>query len=380
MWSTCSCLSFNLSMILGKYGELEWYWIISSSSMMHWNPASEKSTSPSPGFKRCLLVLDFSLNFGNLTFTSNFDLLINMPEITENTPPSLLAQLSVLALQPYASLSGVLALMIILAIFKAVFDQDEKLIPGYAAVEHKQRVGLMPGMAGFLFDVHSSEVFKGVVRTQLTQSLGRITAALSSETAAALEEYFPPRNDWQECVFYPTTVDLVFRLSARVFLGEGICRNKGWLKVSGAYAVEGIEFTRVLRFWKPIVRPIVQFFLSERLQMMKSERVARRIINEELERRCLEQTEGARAGRPVRKYDDALQWLQDWSVLKESQRRNPVHLTIMTRIAEGNVTFSDGLKVRKGDMLTVTTPEVMMDSELFPELERFIGDRFLKLR
>lgn len=121
-------------MILGKYGELEWYWIISSSSMMHWNPASEKSTSPSPGFKRCLLVLDFSLNFGNLTFTSNFDLLINMPEITENTPPSLLAQLSVLALQPYASLTGVLALMIILAIFKAVFDQDEKLIPGYAAV------------------------------------------------------------------------------------------------------------------------------------------------------------------------------------------------------------------------------------------------------
>lgn len=30
----------------------------------------------------------------------------------------------------------------------------------------------MPGMAGFIFDVHSSEVFKGLVRTQLTQSLG----------------------------------------------------------------------------------------------------------------------------------------------------------------------------------------------------------------
>lgn len=60
------------------------------------------------------------------------------------------------------------------------------------------------------------------------------------------------------------------------------------------------------------MRPIVQFFLPERRQMMRSERVARRIINEELERRRVEQTEDARAGRPVKKYDDALQWLQDW--------------------------------------------------------------------
>lgn len=57
-----------------------------------------------------------------------------MSEATENTPPTLLAQLSVVPLQPYASLSGVLGLIIILAIFKAVFDKDEKLIPGYEVV------------------------------------------------------------------------------------------------------------------------------------------------------------------------------------------------------------------------------------------------------
>lgn len=55
-------------------------------------------------------------------------------------------------------------------------------------------------------------------------------------------------------------------------------------------------------------------------------------------------------------------------------------LAIMTRIAEDDVTLSDGVFVRKGDMVTVTTTETMMDPAVFPEPERFIGDRFLKLR
>ncbi|GME41752.1 cytochrome p450 [Neofusicoccum parvum] len=313
-------------------------------------------------------------------------------------------------------------------------------------------ISLMPGMAGFLFGAHSNDVMAQVARIQLTQSLGRITARLSAECSMAIDEYFPPRKHSNKVVFYPAAVRLVSRLSALVFLGEGICRNEEWLHVSGQYAVDGIEYIRALRFWPALLQPIVQFLLPERQRMRKHELTARRIVQTELDQRDREAKEDTKAGIPTKKYTDALQWLQDtmdktgkkfdivggqlglglgaihttsmaltraifdlcdnpewvqplreevkkvlsedggWkkttlqkmklmdSVLKESQRRNPVHFTIMTRIAEDDVTLSDGVLIRKGDMVTVTTTETMMDQAVFPEPERFIGDRFLRLR
>ncbi|KAF4305920.1 cytochrome p450 [Botryosphaeria dothidea] len=296
----------------------------------------------------------------------------------------------------------------------------------------------------------AKNIEKGMI--QLTKSLGKNAARLSAETATAVEEYFPSNTDWNRVVFYPMAVRLVFRLSALVFLGEEICRNEEWLHVSGQYAVDGIDYIRALRFWPTLLRPIVQFLLPERQKIRKHEQTARRIIQKELDHRSRESKDDAKAGRPPKKYTDALQWLQDamdktgkkfdivggqlglglgaihatsmaltraivdlcdnpkwvrplrdevkrvlaedggWkkttlqkmklmdSVLKESQRRNPVHFTIMTRIAEDDVTLSDGVFVRKGDIVTVTTTETMMDPTVFPEPERFSGDRILKLR
>ena len=59
---------------------------------------------------------------------------------------------------------------------------------------------------------------------------------------------------------------------------------------------------------------------------------------------------------------------------------NKMNLAIMTRLAEKDVELSHGVKLRKGDMVMVTTPQSMGDPEVFEDPDRFIGDRFLKLR
>ncbi|KAK0653658.1 Cytochrome P450 monooxygenase trt6 [Lasiodiplodia hormozganensis] len=70
------------------------------------------------------------------------------------------------------------------------------------------------------------------------------------------------------------------------------------------------------------------------------------------------------------------------SVLKESQRISPVHLTLMTRVAMADVTLPSApdLHIPKGSMVAVYSSEALRDPVTFPDPERFVGDRFLRLR
>lgn len=73
-------------------------------------------------------------------------------------------------------------------------------------------------------------------------------------------------------------MEIVARISSRVFLDKPLCRDPRWLKVSVDYTFLAFNGTRVLRFWPERLRPMVHWFLPELRQLRACIRTAQELL------------------------------------------------------------------------------------------------------
>ena len=99
------------------------------------------------------------------------------------------------------------------------------------------------------------------------------------------------------------TLRLVSRVSSRVFLGEEVCRNPDWLRVTREYTVDGFRAAEELRLWPVPLRYLVHWFLPSCRLARSHVREARRIIHGLLEKRRSQE----RLAEKVQ-YEDAIEW------------------------------------------------------------------------
>ncbi|KAH7390475.1 cytochrome P450 [Pyrenochaeta sp. MPI-SDFR-AT-0127] len=137
--------------------------------------------------------------------------------------------------------------------------------------------GDYPGFEPFREQAESPVMIE-TIRGRLTQSLNYVTADLSDETSKALPSLFGDPEEWKEVVFKPKILQLVARISSRVFLGPEICKNERWLSISKEYAVDTFIAARALRQWPSILRPIVHWFIPECRKIRAELKQAREII------------------------------------------------------------------------------------------------------
>ncbi|EKG13109.1 Cytochrome P450, partial [Macrophomina phaseolina MS6] len=169
-----------------------------------------------------------------------------------------------------------------------------------------QYKGLEPFGPGF----NNNDIFQTTVRVNLTQSLGSITQAISDETTYALGILLPDvTKEWTSITWMPFATDLVSRISAKVFLGEPLCRNNDWLHISVMYTVNSFNAARTLRSWPPFLRPLVHLLKPEFKELQKQLADARRIINPEVEKRKRARREAIAAGQKPSKAADAIEWM-----------------------------------------------------------------------
>jgi len=169
--------------------------------------------------------------------------------------------------------------------------------------------------------------------------------------------------DWHDIHLRTKAVGLIASLSSRVFLGEKICRNPDWLRITVNYTIDSLMAAAQLRLWPEILRPLVARFLPKCHKIRRELEEAKQIIMPVIEERHKARKQAIAEGKPEEVYHDAIQWLEE-----NSQGRttfDPAAMQLALSTAAIHTTT---------DLLTQTILDLCGREELIQELRKEIID------
>ncbi|KAI3323903.1 cytochrome P450 [Xylariaceae sp. AK1471] len=166
------------------------------------------------------------------------------------------------------------------------------------------------------FETHKQGLIEGdflkdTVRIKLTQSLGLVTADLVDETIACVDDVFGKSGEWTNRLIREDLLEVVARVSSRVFLGAELCRNRRWLEIAKTFTVDTFALSFLMRMAPLILRPFTYLVLPHSARLRKSVRDARKLIMPEVERRKAIVDAARAAGEKPPKVADTIGWMYD---------------------------------------------------------------------
>ncbi|KAL2815752.1 cytochrome P450 [Aspergillus granulosus] len=168
----------------------------------------------------------------------------------------------------------------------------------------------LPGFEPFGILQDERQHIQTVARKQLTKYLNTVTKPLSSEATFATHHIFGESSEWQEVVLKDVILDLIARLSSRVFLGEKLCRNEAWLKITKQYTVDSFKAVAILTAFPSFLRRIVSWFLPACKTVRDELEQARKVIKPILEERGRIKAQARADGKPIPSFNDAIDWAE----------------------------------------------------------------------
>jgi hypothetical protein len=115
----------------------------------------------------------------------------------------------------------------------------------------------------------------------------RLNAAICSEVDAAVRHYLPSCDNWTEVCINSKLIDIVARVSGRVFVGQDLASDPEYLDIGANYTVYLIEAVRAIKFIRPWMRPILVPRLPEIKRLRNMEKRAAKhlepIVRERME-------------------------------------------------------------------------------------------------
>ncbi|KAJ5304275.1 uncharacterized protein N7443_003935 [Penicillium atrosanguineum] len=253
------------------------------------------------------------------------------------------------------------------------------------------------------------DIFVDAVRIKLTQAL--------EETSISLRNRWTDNEEWHDLSLKQSILEIVAQLSSRVFLGEKICRNPDWLRITVDYTVNAFQAGNKLRLWPELTRPVVAYFLSSTRKVQHQLREAERIIkpvskgrpydpaalqltfswvaihttSDMVTQAIYDLCERQELVEELRKEAISVVSSEGWkksamyklqlmdSFLKESQRMKPISNVSMRRIVGKDFELSDGTNIPKGVQLMVSA-DWHWNSDFYENPLVFDPYRFLKMK
>ncbi|KAF9881451.1 cytochrome p450 monooxygenase [Colletotrichum karsti] len=167
------------------------------------------------------------------------------------------------------------------------------------------------GFEAFAVGNRPDELFQLVIKKRITKLLNQITEPLSSEAKHAVDLRFGTSNQWREFNIKDDALDVISRLSSRVFLGAEVCRNEAWLHITKSYTVNAFIGAETMRIYPSWLRGVAQWFVPQCKILREQVADARRIIEPVLQRRKDLRTQAQARGEPVPRFNDGLDWFEE---------------------------------------------------------------------
>ncbi|KAK2799476.1 hypothetical protein FQN50_008448 [Emmonsiellopsis sp. PD_5] len=174
---------------------------------------------------------------------------------------------------------------------------------------HETMHGRLPGFECFRTNGDNMLIGKSVVQRQLTTYLNRVTKPLSDEATYAFKKVFTDDKEWHKVSLKTQILQIVARLSSRVFLGDELCRNEEWLDISINFTVIAFQAAQDLKMYPYYLRDIVHWFLPGCRQLRAQKREAHKIIEPILKKRAEQKAALAAQGKKA-EFNDAIEWFE----------------------------------------------------------------------
>ncbi len=105
-------------------------------------------------------------------------------------------------------------------------------------------------------------------------------------------------------------LNIISQLSSRVFLGEELCRNPDWLRVTMSYTVDAITAGQDLRVWPMALRSLVHWFIPSCRKLREDLAECQKLVNPVIQKRREEKKNRVLQGLEPKKYLDAMEWME----------------------------------------------------------------------
>ncbi|KAH8751640.1 cytochrome P450 [Diaporthe sp. PMI_573] len=150
-----------------------------------------------------------------------------------------------------------------------------------------------------------------VINKNLTKLLAKITKPLADETGLAVPASFGESKEWHSLPLRDTILKVIARISSRVFLGEELCRNEAWLKISREYAMTMFPAADALRIYPAgIIRSIAARVVPICRVAQSQVAEARSVLQPVLDKRAAAKAAATAEGKTV-EFDDAIEWFEN---------------------------------------------------------------------
>ncbi|PGG95940.1 hypothetical protein AJ79_09795 [Helicocarpus griseus UAMH5409] len=173
---------------------------------------------------------------------------------------------------------------------------------------HKNFFGHLPGFEVFRSDKNDINLAKSVVQRQLTTYLNKVTKPLSDEATLSLRDILKDDKEWRQITLKNELLQIVARLSSKVFLGDELCHDQRWLDITISYTLVAFQAAEALRMWPSFLRNIVHWFLPKCRQSRVEVKKARELIEPVIKKRAAHKAALAAQGKKAVGFNDAIEW------------------------------------------------------------------------